>query len=364
METTQRGNECILPNKNAGKNIISAKGTEQSYDFDELRDYSAVFPYMYKPLEVKNFDDISVSTRTALANLETEVDLRLFFLHADIKQINQPEIKRKKIKIKQVEAPGSILSMCYSGEYKGIQTRQDPKPFLNQTSFVMSLDKTNVNFKLFNNGVIQATGCKTKQHEFDIIRFIVEHGKAIERKKDIVIFKSEPCLTNTRTVMINVDFKLGFNIDRKALNTHIYGLNGFESTFDENLTNSGVSVKIARPNDDPDAEKKYDSFICFHTGTVLLSGNDLDRMRELYYKFYETIDSIKNLIVTSPRSIRLQKRRLRIRLEEEEAKRKADYAARVDLGDQAECRHCIPNGFIEPRKGECDWCGEKFRDGT
>lgn len=299
-------NEVIINNKYADKKIISANGNSI--------DYSAVFPYVYKKLEIKNFDDISVSTRTALANLQTNIDLKLFFIHADIKHVNQPEIKRKKIKIKKVEEAGSILSMCYSGDYRGIQTRQDPKPFLNQTSFVMSLEGTNVNFKLFNNGVIQATGCKTKQHEYDIIKYIVKHGKNIEDTHNVKIFETEPCLTNTRTVMINVDFKLGFNIDRKALNTHIYGLNGFESTFDENLTNSGVSVKIARPSDDPDAPKKYDSFICFHTGTVLLSGNDLHRMRELYYKFYETIDSIKNHIVTSPRSIRLQQRKLKVKL--------------------------------------------------
>lgn len=277
-------------------------------------DYSAIFPYRYKPLSIQDFDEIKPSTRTCLIDLQCDVDLKKFFEYAHLTEAaTQPKIKRKKIKIQQldIEAPGSIISLCYAGEYKGIQTRQDPKPFLNQLTFIMSLNETNVNFKLFNNGKIQGTGCKTKQHEYDIIQYVVAEGRRIEAEHGVAIFGGEPVLTDSATVMINVDFKLGFNIDRKALNAHISGLNGFESIFDENLTNSGVSIKMPR-SDAEDAKK--DTLICFHTGTVLLSGNDLEEMKKLYYKFMETIDAIKAHIVTSPKSIKLQKRRVRVML--------------------------------------------------
>lgn len=271
-------------------------------------DYSAIFPYLCKQVPRLNFDGVKPSTRTCIARLHSDVNLKAFYENATLADIAQPKIKRKKLKIQQLEIgpPGAIISMLYEGEYKGIQTRQDPKLFLNQLTFIMSLDSTNVNFKLFQNGVFQATGCKTKQHEYDIARFLVEEGQRIERETRIVIFDKEPVTNDSTTVMINVDFKLGFNIDRKALNKHILGLNGFESTFDENLTNSGVSVKIPHG---PEEGSKKDTFICFHTGTVLLSGDDLSRMNTLYYKFLDTIDTIKYNMVTSHESIKFDTRR-------------------------------------------------------
>jgi len=272
-------------------------------------DYSAIFPYLCRPIQTQNFDDIKPSTRTCIARLHSNVALKAFYENAQLANIQQPKIKRKKLKIQQLEIgpPGSIISMLYDGVYKGVQTRQNPQLFLNQLTFIMSLDSTNVNFKLFQNGVFQATGCKTKQHEYDIARFLVEEGRRIERENpDVVIFDKEPVINDSTTVMINIDFKLGFNIDRKALNKHIAGLNGFESTFDENLTNSGVSVKMPRSAEE---NSKKDTFICFHTGTVLLSGDDLERMKKLYYKFLETIDTIKYHIVTSYESIKFDTRR-------------------------------------------------------
>ena len=277
-------------------------------------DYSAIFPYQMKPLKIVPFNQLEISTRTELGNLETNINLNNFFKYVEIVYIQQSEIKRTKIKIKEIKPPGSILSVCYCGQYRGVQTRQSPKPFLNQASFIMSVDTTNVNFKLFNNGIIQITGCKTKQHGYDIIKYVVQHGKSIEKKHNIIIFETEPCLTNLKTAMINVDFDLGFNIDRNALDANIDGLNGFKSCYDSGLSNSGVSVKIERPQENS-SHKKHDSFICFHTGSVILSGNDLTRMEEIYYLFHRSIDMIKDKIVSNIKNIKLQRIKLKIKLD-------------------------------------------------
>lgn len=291
------------------KTDIFKKENNLSKMTDYDTDYTAIFPYQYKPLSYVDFDSIQPSTRTCLAKLHTNVELKKFYENANVIDGSQPKIKRKKIKIQQLERkhPGAIISMLYNGECRGVKTRQHPKPFLNQLTFIMSLDTTNVNFKLFHNGRIQATGCKTRQHELDIIHYLVEEGRRIEQATGEIIFASNPVMDDCQTVMINIDFNLGFNIDRNSLNRTIAGLNGFQSIFNENLTNSGVTIKMPREISD-----KKDTFICFHTGTVLLSGDDLTRMKEIYYKFLETVDSIKTEIVTSQSSITLQKRKLRV----------------------------------------------------
>lgn len=279
-------------------------------------DYSVIFPYRYKKLEPKPFEDMDVSTRTFIAKLETNIDLRLFFIHSEVCYVEQPVIKRKKIKIKHVGPPGAILSICYNGKYKGIQTRVNPKPFLNQASIIMSIKTKNVNFKIFNNGVIQATGCKTKEDERDVIKYIIQHGKDIEKKLNVVIFENEPKMCEPLSVMINVDFKLGFNIDREELNNNINKLNDFDSTFNDQLPNSCVTVTIERRDKNGlvynTKKRQKDSFLCFHSGTVLLSGNDLKYMEEIYNKFYNTIAFIKPKIVTSQKSMVLEMRKLNI----------------------------------------------------
>jgi len=273
-------------------------------------DYTNIFPYVFAPLECKEFDEIKVSTRTCMAQLRININLQKFYDHATITTFNQPKTKSKKNKITHIDKPGAILSMLYNGKFKGISTRENPKPFLNQLTFIMSLDGTNANFKLFNNGAIQATGLKTKQHIFDLIHYLVEEGKRIEKEHELKIFETGPTMDDIEEVMINVDFKLDFKIDRKAFNTHIAGLNGFKPTFDSDLTSSGVSLKIPRENG-----KGEDTFICFHTGSVLLSGNNLEHMKKVYYMFMESIDSIKHDIVTTPAKIKFVRRKINVKFE-------------------------------------------------
>ena len=153
-------------------------------------------------------NDISVSTHTFIAytNLN-DLDLDCMF--------------------DEIEIGNFLTHILYKKREKVIKKRKKPrantKNFLNCVSFTFNMNDKKVNLKLFRNGVIQLTGCKNVDHcklglvlFWDIIKNVNSCLKFDHLESYLV------------SVMRNVDFNLGFLVDREKLVKHIIEQEGHD----------------------------------------------------------------------------------------------------------------------------------------
>ena len=163
-----------------------------------------------------NFSDIPVSTQTFTVKSNIQyINLRLLFdkmnlssfivlikFHDMIKgEVVKPLTKKKKL----VSSTPVLIK----------------RNFLNCVTLVIEVEKK-INVKVFKNGVFQLTGCKNVENVKDCINIIIKEMKKINETYDTekcFHFAEEPSIltTYTKSAMRNIDFNMGFNINRASL---------------------------------------------------------------------------------------------------------------------------------------------------
>ena len=147
-------------------------------------------------------NDISVSTHTFLVytNLNN-IDLESMFNKVDINKY--------------------LVHILYKNIEKGFKKKRrppkkQPKNFLNCISFTFIKHTNKINIKLFNTGVSQLTGCKNIEHcKLGIMLFW-------DSIKHIDIFNDFSFLDLFFvSVMRNINFNLGFQINREKLGKYL-----------------------------------------------------------------------------------------------------------------------------------------------
>lgn len=114
--------------------------------------------------------------------------------------------------------------------------------------------------------------------------------------------------------MVNYNYDLGFHIDRYQLVTRINGLNGFYARYD-NAVEHNVTIEL--PYEVPAQHRAMrrknkhpcHTFLVYMSGLVTQSGPGEELMREAYYRFNATINSIREHIMKPdiPRSLKYRK---------------------------------------------------------
>jgi TATA-box binding protein (TBP) (component of TFIID and TFIIIB) len=141
---------------------------------------------------------------------------------------------------------------------------------------VSTKKKKPVNIKLFCDGAIQMTGCKTIDHSIEVLTkvlFELKKTKAIIDYKtmtvvekpfvtnaDILTIKD---VTNLRIAMINSGFKIPFRVDRGKLYNLLLESN-FECLFDP-AKHACVNIKCEHPD-------KTISIFVFEKGSIIITG--------------------------------------------------------------------------------------------
>ena len=143
-------------------------------------------------------EDISVSTHTYIA-------------YTNLKGLNLEAI------FNEVKICDPLIHVLYRKREKGFKKKKNPKStsknFLNCISFTFNKNNKKVNLKVFRNGVVQFTGCKSFEHcKFGIIIFwdIIKNISCIDSLELFLV-----------SVMRNVNFNLGFFVDREKLGKYI-----------------------------------------------------------------------------------------------------------------------------------------------
>jgi TATA-box binding protein (TBP) (component of TFIID and TFIIIB) len=238
--------------------------------------------------------------------------------------------------------PGDIVGLYYQNNQRGLPQylKYNKKYFRNALNIIMILSNDKkVNFKLSKNGKIQMTGCKEDDDAreclmlfFKKLRDECEDSIRYDRDKGIEVYYY--------TVMTNIDFNTGFKINRQKLNAMINESTEFNSLLETSFGYTGVNIKIPMDLDDTISidrlilsnkkkdetslsdgwlhekvafgtflqgvdeafrkqeltKKRYNTFLVFHSGNIIMSGMRLDKMLDLQQTFYNLLQSKRRQI--------------------------------------------------------------------
>ena len=257
-----------------------------------------------KAVDFKEDHFISTHTFIAYTNIN-ELDLDSLFGEIDVDEDLVHVLYKKREK----------------GEKKKKKVKPNPKNFLNYIFLTFRSSCKKVNLKLFKNGVIQLTGCKGVDHSKTVL---LSFWKVV--RKTTLRHKFDCLECYLVSVMRNINFNLGFSIDREKLGNYIVNnsnnyvisrvVGGFMDRFvipvesikdmpvyrlkieNEEDIEEGETVKYEEfSNSKNKASKKYITITIFQTGRVLFSGPHekyQDPMIDWFFSLVEKIaDDIK-----------------------------------------------------------------------
>lgn len=112
-------------------------------------------------------------------------------------------------------------------------------------------------------------------------------------------------IRNYDLVMVNYNYKLGFEVNRSNLSKYIDRMNGFTTRYNNSLSTSVTIELLYEPTNRSDGGRKknkvpHHTFLVYKSGAVTQSGPGGQLMKDAYYLFMNTIMEIKDLIVYDP----------------------------------------------------------------
>jgi hypothetical protein len=285
---------------------------------------------------IKNFDDLPVSTNTFIVVTNITIDLDLLFDFLPVYEYIVVPKKRGRKKKNIIMDPnnnipqGSIITLDLKNKIKGVVLKKKKKKdgknieyFRNSLTVVMILDGKKINFKISRNGKFQMTGCKYEKHCEDCVKYIWEY---IKDNKNIYELSSKHFKAIFVPAMRNIDFSLGFIVDREKLNYYFNNETNYPSLLDTSIGYTGVNIKIPlvkkiedlklkqlkykknnwvepkyvpfqkyldylKPKEQQKKLKKerLNTFLVFQSGNVIMSSICKELSRDVYYEFIKII---------------------------------------------------------------------------
>lgn len=292
---------------------------------------------------VKDFDDIEISTQTIIVSTNLNIDIYRLFNYLPITDYFVSVKKRGRHKKDIVEDPnkdipdGSIITLKFQNESRGVDLKNKKKNgkkkfFRNALTVVMFIAGKKINFKISKKGKFQMTGCKKREYAEQSLIKIWEMIK----DTDIYTFENGDILKAILfTVMTNIDFNVGFMINRENLDRYVNTHTDFNSLLETSFGYTGVNIKIKIDNLDdivvrkldfypegirytdisylqyldeisPEDKSKslskcrYTTFLVFHSGNIIMSSMEISIMKNIFHKFVKILsdceDQIKEII--------------------------------------------------------------------
>jgi TATA-box binding protein (TBP) (component of TFIID and TFIIIB) len=299
-----------------------------------------------KDLVFPEFDDNKVSTKTIIAVTNLKLNIKNVFDCLPITTINVPLKKRGRKKKSETSAPeeyipdGSIITLKIEDKLRGVDLKKKSRThsrkkvgkfFRNSVTIVMMMCQKTVNFKISRNGKFQMTGCKSDEQAEQCVKCF---WKYIKDQKDVYEYSRGNNFEVTFIpAMRNIDFDLGFLVDREKLSKHINLMTKYYSMLEASFGYTGVNCKWPLneelvlldvkkiTNTDKDqwietqvpytdhlefmtekernkklTKPRYTTFLIFQSGRVICSGMTGDFMRGPYNEFLEIIkNSYENI---------------------------------------------------------------------
>jgi hypothetical protein len=285
-----------------------------------------------------SFDDICISTETIIATTNWKVDIIALANHLPITQhkvILKKRGRKSKNQKEEEKVPelnnGDIITLRIGNQLRGVQLKEKKNSkrfFRNSLTIVMYIDHKFINFKVSKNGKFQFTGCKNENHAQMCMKFINDYTKD---STNIIHINGQQTEIMFVTVMTNINFNVGFCINREMLDEHINNYTKYYSLLETSFGYTGVNIKIPLENinempiskisykdeewkeepftyakyiellDDKDKDKekgkvRYNTFLVFQSGNVILSSPHKSCMKETYHEFLDIIKNCRDKI--------------------------------------------------------------------
>ena len=301
-------------------------------------------------LKFLNFDDIKVSTKTFIVNTNISLNIDNLFKFLPITDYTLVPKRRGRKKKNEPDDPnknllsGSIITLEYQNNIRGVDLKKKKKKkddkkrgnyFRNSVTIIMIMDDKKINFKVSRNGKFQMTGCKKDEHSEKCIKWFWDY---IKDSKDIYTINCENDSHPTLKAifipaMRNIDFALNFFVDREKLDEYFNTCTTYHSLLETSFGYTGVNIKIPviKPIQDLKLKKltyvdgkwedfvyvpyddylsmllekdklkklkkqRYNTFLVFHSGKVIMSGMDSVFMKDVYYEFLDIIRDCYDVI--------------------------------------------------------------------
>ena len=280
-------------------------------------------------IKIIPFRDFSVSTKTFIVYTNLLMDIEKIFDNnvLPITEYTFVQKKRGRKRKQAVEDPnkevesGSIIMVQFRDQFRGAKLKKTSSFFRNSMPVVMKVQDKLISFKVSSKGKFQITGCRTnKQAEICVIQFFT----VIKSHTDLYSFtKGETHLKICfEPVMYNVDFSLGFQVNREKLDIFVNTKTNHTSLLETTIGYTGVNIKMLVPESKLheikidckeyledgsvlESEMTYDSFfqtfktkkkkpiyntfLVFQSGSVIMSGKTLSCMEHAYDEFIQII---------------------------------------------------------------------------
>jgi TATA-box binding protein (TBP) (component of TFIID and TFIIIB) len=226
-------------------------------------------------LILPDFKNISVSTKTFIIQTNMILNIKSLFEELPISEyIVIPKRRGRKKKSENVDINnnllcGSIITLKYFDEVRGILLKKKKKNnsnkkrgsyFRNSITIVMIIDVKKINFKISRNGKFQMTGCKFDSQAHKCVKFIWDYIKDKPHIYTLGYHSLVPLPLNINNnsnsivplnleaifipVMRNIDFGVGFFIDREKLDEYINLFTDYHSLLETSFGYTGVNIKV------------------------------------------------------------------------------------------------------------------------
>lgn len=265
-------------------------------------------------------DNIKVSTKTIIAISNLQLDIGKIY---------------SSFPIGRSENNITLQTIYYGTDKRGIITndkKKRKKSFRNAVNIIAYMDThKKINFKVSKNGKFQLTGCKSEDHAIDLISFFIQQLFKY-CKGTISIDRGTVVRVFFQTVMTNVDFNVGFFINRQKLDELMNKNTSHHSLLETSCGYTGVNIKflldtkwwehevpsiVCRNIDDENmvwersrhplnelmpipqekkTKKKYNTFLAFHSGNIIMSGMFKETMEKHYDEFVNLLRQWKSQI--------------------------------------------------------------------
>lgn len=207
-----------------------------------------------KNIFYRKFEDIPVSTKTFIIATNITVDIEKLFDFLPITNyvlIPKKRGRKKKVLFSDPNRnikSGSIITLELKNKIRGVSLKKKKKEsvgidyFRNSITIVMINDDKRINFKISKNGKFQMTGCKYDRQAEDCVKIIwnlIKYNPSLYTKKE-----NEPFQALFIPAMRNIDFNLGFVVDREKLDDYFNGNTEYSSLFETSIGYTGVNIKI------------------------------------------------------------------------------------------------------------------------
>ena len=243
-------------------------------------------------------EHLRVSTITSILQVSTDIDLRKIY---DLTPITKY--------IPFIEYGAENIPKGFSKKMLRKKSKKTKKKiFYNQATLHVVHDEKIMNVKLFNNGKVQITGLKKENQGPELIQNLINYFH------DISIFNEDVQILNHKSVLINSDFDIGFEINRDILHNEMIE-SGIYSSY-EPCIYPGVNIKYfinknqfdgicccesmcnGKGRADGDGNCKKVTIAVFKSGKIIITGGQNIKQLETSYRFIKNfIEERKELFV-------------------------------------------------------------------